>query len=83
MQEQILSHDKRKRSVMGCQLEFFELPEIEVLKHDVQDVKKSSDKVRKSMFARHGELAKKYLELHERLQILERHICTGRISTSQ
>jgi hypothetical protein len=65
---------------MVCQLEFFqhEPPsEIDCIKNEVKYVKESSDKVRKSMFARHGELARKYLELHERMQIIERNICGG------
>jgi hypothetical protein len=65
---------------MSCQLEFFEIPEIEVLRNDVRFVKESSDKVRKSLFARHGELARKYMELHERLQILEKNICTNNMT---
>lgn len=70
---------------MACQLEFFatEVSEIDLLKTDVKSVRESNDKVRKSMFARHGELARKYMELHERLQILERNICTGTVSMSQ
>lgn len=68
---------------MAAQLDFFheELTDIECLRMDVKDVKESSDKVRKSMFARHGELARKYMELHERMQILERNICLGNIKT--
>lgn len=64
---------------MTCQLEFFteEKTEIDCLRDDVQGVRESNDKVRKSMFARHGELARKYMELHDRLQIIERNICTG------
>lgn len=53
-----------------------------MLKTDVMSVKESNDKVRKSMFARHGELARKYMELHERLQILEKNICLGRLNMS-
>lgn len=62
---------------MSAQLEFFieEKSEVEYLRDDIKEVKESSNKVRKSMFARHGELARKYMELHERLQILERNIC--------
>jgi hypothetical protein len=62
-----------------CQLEFFptETNEIECLKEDVKSVKESTDKVRKSIFARHGELARKYMELNERMQIIERNICAG------
>jgi len=54
---------------MTCQLEFFnnEITDLDMIRSDVQSVKESNDKVRKSMFARHGELAKKYCELSERL----------------
>ena len=65
---------------MACQLELFphdKKNEIEFLKDEVKTVKESSDKVRKSLFARHGELARKYSELSERLQILEKNICYG------
>jgi hypothetical protein len=65
---------------MACQLEFFPPSDIDCLKDDVRLVKESNDKVRKSMFARHGELAKKYAELHDRLQILERNICHGTVT---
>lgn len=62
---------------MYCQIDFLaeEKSELDCLKDDVQIVKESSDKVRKSIFARHGELARKYTELHERMQIIERNIC--------
>ena len=64
---------------MAAQLDFFqpERSDIECLRLDVKDVKESNDKVRKSLFARHSELARKYIELHERMQILERNICLG------
>lgn len=64
---------------MACQLEFFssEGSEIECLKEDVRIFKESNDKVRRGMFARHGELTRKYTELHDRLQILEKNICRG------
>lgn len=63
---------------MPCQIEFLpveEKSELASLREEVQHVKGSNDKVRKSMFARHGELARKYTELQERLQIIERNIC--------
>ena len=62
---------------MACQLEFFteKKTELDFLRDDVKEVKESSDKIRKSLFARHGELARKYAELHERMQIIERNIC--------
>ncbi len=64
---------------MALQLEFFceEKSEIDYLKHDVNEVRASNDKVRKSLFARHAELTRKYLELHERMQVIERNICRG------
>lgn len=64
---------------MATQLEFFpyEKNEIDYLKEDIKIVKDSNDKVRKSIFAKHGELAKKYADLNDRLQILERNICLG------
>ena len=64
---------------MSCQLQFVleERSEIEEIKDAVTVVKESSDKVRKSLFARHAALAKKYDELHDRMQIIERNICRG------
>lgn len=38
----------------------------------------SADNVRKALFARHGELAKMYLDLHQRLETIERFICHGK-----
>ena len=64
------------------QLDFFtpEKTEIEFIKDHVKEVKESSKKVRKGLFARHSELARKYIELHDRLQILEKNICRGEVS---
>ncbi len=64
---------------MQAQLDFFteEKSEFDYLKEGMKEVKESSDKVRKSLYARHGELAKKYVELHDRMQIIERNICRG------
>jgi hypothetical protein len=60
------------------QLEFFEdKTEVEMLNDKIDAVQESSDKVRKSLFARHAELAKKYIELHIRMEIIERNICRG------
>jgi hypothetical protein len=65
---------------MAIQLNFFEenKSEVDYLKEEIYEVRESNDKVRKSLFARHAELAKKYLELHERMQIIERNICRGK-----
>jgi len=64
---------------MEVQLDFFikEKSEMEYIKENIIEVRKSNDKVRKSMFASHADLARKYLELHERMQIIERNICKG------
>jgi predicted metallo-beta-lactamase superfamily hydrolase len=63
---------------MLIQLDLFEdKNETDILRDQITIVKESNDKVRKSLFARHGELAKKYIEIHQRLEILERNICRG------
>lgn len=60
------------------QLDFFqEFTEIEVLQNQIRDMQKSHDKLRKALFARHGELSKKYIELNERMEVLEKNICKG------
>lgn len=51
---------------------------IKELKQEVEKLSESNTKVRKSLFAKHGELAKMYLEIHQRLEILERNICKGK-----
>jgi hypothetical protein len=69
---------------MACKLDFFVEPvsELDEIKSKVKEVRESNDKVRKSMFAKHGTLERRYAELHERLTILERNICTGAIATT-
>lgn len=63
---------------MSVQLDFFksnEECELDSLRIQVLEIKKSSDKVRKSLFARNGELLKRISDQEERLAILERNIC--------
>lgn len=61
-----------------AQLDFFiEYTEHELLAMDFEELKKSQDKLRKALFARHGQLAKQYCELQERMDIIERNICKG------
>jgi hypothetical protein len=62
---------------MACQLDFFPSDEgnLDHIKIEIKNVKESTDKVRKSLFARHAELMKKYLDLSDRMQIIERNIC--------
>ena len=57
------------------QLEFFEQDETTVLRHKFNSLKESQDKIRKGLFAKNGELQKKYDDLVLRLDILERNIC--------
>lgn len=59
------------------QIDFFDSEETRVLKEEISKLKASNDKVRKSLYAKHGELAKNYLELLSRMEVLERHICSG------
>jgi septation ring formation regulator EzrA len=65
----------KARKIM-IQLDFFkDVESEECLREEIARVKASNDKVRKSMFAKHGELAKLYVELDHRLNIIERNIC--------
>ncbi len=57
------------------QLDLFEKEETEIIRGELQKVKESNDKVRKSLFAKHGELTKNYIDLHARLEILEKNLC--------
>ena len=57
------------------QLDFFEQDETTVLRHKINALKESQDKQRKALFARNGELQKKYDDLLQRMEIIERHIC--------
>ncbi len=61
------------------QLHFFPEDEVVTLRMEVQKYKETTDKMRKALFARHGELAKNYLDIHQRLEILERNICQGKL----
>ena len=51
--------------------------EMDALRREMAEVKKSSTNVRKALFARNGELTKRMLELEDRLQYIERGICHG------
>lgn len=59
------------------QLELFREDDIIVIRDELDKVKESNNKMRKALFARHGELAKNYVNLLERLDILEKNICLG------
>jgi hypothetical protein len=64
------------------QLDFFENNDCEIvkLKQEFAAIKESTNKVRRGLFARHGELSKLYLELNDRLSVLERNLCRPAIS---
>jgi Trm5-related predicted tRNA methylase len=68
---------------MVIQLDFFtEMTETEELREEIRQLRASHEKIRKSLYARHGELAKKYCEIHERLQVLEHNICRNNFNTN-
>lgn len=65
---------------MAYQLQFFDeedKTELDYIREDMKCVKESGENVRRGIFARHNELARKYCELSERMQIIERNICRG------
>lgn len=59
---------------MLLELDFFK-SENEVMMDKLDSIKESSERVRKGIFAKHGELVKKYMDLSDRLEIIERNIC--------
>jgi len=59
------------------QLDFFQDDEMLIMKKQISDLRESNDRVRKSLFAKNGELSKKYMDLLNRLDILDRNICSG------
>ncbi len=64
---------------MLIQLDLFqEFSDIEILEEKFRLLEKSNEKVRKSLFAKHGALCKQYLELNERFNVLERALCHGK-----
>jgi len=58
------------------QLDFF-LDDEALIRLEIEKVRESTEKVRRGMFARHNELAKHFVDLDERLRIIEKHICRG------
>ena len=53
----------------------FEQSQIDSLRLEMHTVKQSSEKVRKGLYARNGELTKRMLELEDRLNHIERGLC--------
>ena len=62
---------------MLIQLDLFEQDEQILMRKEIHKVKESCDKTRRGMFARHNELAKLWIEMDHRLNIIERYICKG------
>jgi len=59
------------------QLDLFEeTSESDCLREEIRVLRASHEKIRKSLYARHGALAKMYCDLNSRMNILERNICT-------
>lgn len=58
----------------AIQLELFEVPETERIAGEVRTLEKSIDNVRRGIFARHEELAKKYMELRQDVERLNESI---------
>jgi hypothetical protein len=52
--------------------------ELAQLRREIEEVDLSCNKVRKALFARHNELSKMYLEIHQRLEVIESSICKGK-----
>lgn len=64
--------------MIPIQYDFFsteEESEFHALEKSIEDIKKSTERVRKGTYAEIGALKKRVLELEERLQIIERNIC--------
>lgn len=64
------------------QLDLFMSPEeceMQHLRHTIEEVRKSSEKVRKGTYARLNELNREYIDLKVRLEIIERNICKGNV----
>lgn len=61
----------------AIQLDLFESDEMVIMRHDIRKIRESTEKVRKSLFAKNNELKKDYMDLAERLAILEHNICRG------
>ena len=64
------------------QLDLFEPQETSELRFRMNNIekesgkiKKTNDNVRKGMFARHGKIEKRMMELESRLEIIEKGLC--------
>ncbi len=62
----------QKETIEYLQMDLIPPSELEILAKNVEEIKESSDKVRKGMFKRHSELAKKIEEVECRLDQIEK-----------
>lgn len=60
---------------MAEQLLLFPETEEERLLRKIDEIKNSTEKVRKSLFAKHGELTKMYFQLYYEFETLKESIC--------
>lgn len=51
--------------------------QLEELRKAVSDYKDSSDKVRRGIYARDNVQDKKIMDIHMRLEVIERYLCKG------
>lgn len=66
--------------MVAIQLDLFKLPiesEMDALRMEMASVRASTEKVRRAIFARNGELTKRMLDLESRLEHIERGLCYG------
>lgn len=62
------------------QLDFFKTPEEcerDYIRHSLEQVKKTTEKVRRGTYAKLNELERDSIDLRARLEIIERNICRG------
>ena len=64
---------------MLIQLELFEeLGEMELMGNKIKEIEEGMHRVRRGIYAKHGELSKCYLDIHQRLEVIEKFICRGK-----
>lgn len=65
-------------NAIAIQYDFFkteEESELEALRKRVEEIDASSTRVRKGIYAKHGELYKIMMDIDDRLKIIERNLC--------
>ena len=68
---------------MEQQLILFNDNPMEQMKYEVDDLKKQLSNLRKGLFARHSDLAKKYMENAYELEMLKSQICQSKTYINQ